>query len=142
MYEITLLTKNGKQKFEREREIVMADQTEALVLNSWQIENMPEISGVSRKTFEENQKKFANFAAKFFDNKFSLDEFIHGANVEAVAAVTKIFNEIMGYGDVDIDIDVPGDIQNILNDALDDSEAVENVTDYLKELGNTSDSKK
>lgn len=102
-YEVKLIINGKKESFKRTEAPFLIDQTRALTLQQHQIKTFGKDNGPSDKDLMDNAKDIGKFASDFFKNQFSVDDFVNGAQSDAIKVNNEIISECLGGDDSDGD---------------------------------------
>lgn len=99
-YEVKLKIDGKTETFKRTDEPFLIDQTRALILQQHQIKTFS-ADNITDKSLMDNANDVAEFASKFFRGQFSKEDFVNGANNDAILALDAVIRECLGSDDTD-----------------------------------------
>lgn len=99
-YEVKLKINGKTESFKRTDEPFLIDQTRAIILQQHQFKTFG-TDNITDKALMDNENDFADFASKFFRGQFTTEDYINGANNDAILALDAILKECLGAEDTD-----------------------------------------
>ncbi|MQS52173.1 phage tail assembly chaperone G [Companilactobacillus mishanensis] len=96
VYKIKLSLDGKKEEFKRTEPPFLKDITRALILNQHQGTMYEDPTDIPDKRFMQNQADVAKFAVAFWNSQFTEENFINGADAQAMTAYGEAYNDCLG----------------------------------------------
>lgn len=97
MYEICLIINDKERKFVRNFPPTLANITDAMKIQRIEIQMInEEKSFFTDEQLDDREKRIADFAVKFWNNQFTADDVLNGADVKAVSIIQKAIEQALG----------------------------------------------
>lgn len=104
VYTLKLRIDKKLETFKHTEPPYLKDITRALILQQHQVAMYQDDKGPTDKQFLENSKEIARFAVNFWDNQFSADDVLNGADADAMTTISKVIDDSLGTPNTDEDM--------------------------------------
>ncbi|WP_048703714.1 phage tail assembly chaperone G [Companilactobacillus ginsenosidimutans] len=96
VYKIKLRIDGKLEEFKRTEPPYLKEITRALILQQHQVAMYQDDDGPTDKQFLKNSEEVADFAVNFWNNQFSRQDVLNGADGKAMTEVSKAIDDALG----------------------------------------------
>ncbi|WP_099975303.1 phage tail assembly chaperone G [Lactobacillus terrae] len=96
VYKIKLRIDGKSEEFKRTEPPYLKDITNALILQQHQVAMYSNDKGPTDPQLKNNAKEVSDFASKFWNNQFSSEDVLNGADANAMMEISKTIDDCLG----------------------------------------------
>lgn len=103
VYKIKLKIDGKLEEFKRTEQPFLKDITRALILQQHQIQMYQDDKGPTDKQFLKNSEEVSDFAVNFWNNQFSREDVLNGADSKSMIEISRAIDTSLGTPKADED---------------------------------------